>query len=163
MQLDPLVGRMRSVKAEMLRDIEAGGTARPGALEPFDAEIAELERVAAQAPRALVDPALRALDEGRLERAAARLAKAVAAVAPYRPEVRDITGPNGFVNLKMVAYTLSGVRPLPPDLRAGSDCGDMVLVYLALAGDERFRQRFEETVRVHLARRHDPTPPGDGG
>ncbi len=160
-QVYATVGRISSVHAEMLRDI-GGGTARPEMVEPFDAEIAGLEAVVARAPRALVDPALRALYEDRLERAAAGLAKAVAAVAPYRPAVRDVTGPNGFVNLKMVAYTLAAVRPLPPDLREGSSSDDMVLVFLALAGDERFRQRFVQAVRVHLGRRHDPTPPGDG-
>ena len=155
------IGRIRSVHAEMLRDIE-GGTARPEMREPIDAEIAELEEVAARAPRALLDPALRALEEGRLKDAAARLRKS-AAVAPHRPADRDATGRDGSITLKMLANAIAAVRPLPPHHREDDLCDEMLLHFLVLAGDERYREYFEETVRVHPGRRHDPAPPGDGG
>ncbi len=162
MQLDSLVGRIRSVKAEMLRDIEAGGTARPGALEPFDAEIAELEEAARRAPGALIGPALRALEEGRLKDVAARLRKS-AADARRRPADRDATGRDGPITLKQLANIIATVRPLPPHHREDDLCDEMLLHFLVLAGDERYREYFEETVRVHPGRRHDTTPPGDGG
>jgi hypothetical protein len=156
------VGRIRSVHPEMVRDIEAGGTAHPEMLEPFDAEIAELEEAARRAPGALIGPALRALEEGRLKDVAARLRKS-AADARRRPADRDATGRDGPITLKQLANIIATVRPLPPHHREDDLCDEMLLHFLVLAGDERYREYFEETVRAHPGRRHDPAPPGDGG